>query len=434
MLKRSMIAFLLICLLIPQTGCVLSFNEPENLIAAPASNREELKERELVNSFLSHDEKIQVPHTMENAAPYFDIDIDHDGVAEKIVFWSKKNGFQAGISLLKKKDEKWSIYDKTTQSGKEISYFNMLSLDNQEKLLFLGIDVGPYKTLHIYRLTDSGFLVKDQLNYSQLELVDIKNSGHYSLIAALNGTSENLTCDVSMYELDTAGSNSLKRTYYQTFRGFCQEMKFGQVAQGKQGLYLAMGNDSDYVDVSLLFYTGRSFYEQLHQSTSYSMSFLDSAMGIIKDIDGDGILEILDTKAPTDASKRSPRDFLQIWKRGDGNTNFQITYATIDNRSDGYKLDIPVEWLSSLNYQYYITAGENQLRIYDGSSGLSDAKPVFTIFTQERNEEAPDYGQLLGKSESKHKNFYVRFYNRTFHGKNILFEDVQKGFAVKGGA
>lgn len=436
--KKSAVSLALIGML-TLSGCQVGFEEPSSLIRPPLTNRQDMQEIELVRSFLGSDEKLEVPKQMKKPSPVVNIDIDGDGKDEKLVFWVKKNGYQTGIDLLKMNAEgKWEILDQKRQAGRSINYFDLCDFTNDGSLeLLLGINVGGYYTLYIYDITKDGLKVIDQIKYSQLQLLRSEDAAKPNqLITCLDSQKKDeLSTDLNVYQWR---GGRLKSIYQRLYDGYCQQIEGGNIAAKDTGIYLALSSDVDTIEYVLLKYNGKTYEEQVNQKSRYALPFVERPRGVINDIVGDGILAFLNVVPPLDVSKRQSRDYLQVWKEWNGDSDFKNVYAVIDNSLDGYKINVPLSWIKNLSYQYTSEAGVNQINFYDKTSREA-TKPVFSIRTIENyspDNNVKKYEKeslILGTSPSNHRLYSAKIYKSSFAGQRVDQEKLKQIFKIEGG-
>lgn len=431
MKRKLILALMTICCIFLYSGCSLMLEEPSALITPPANDQKQYQERKLINAILADDEYLEVPSHMDKPAASVDIDADGDGEKEKLVFWVKGNGFETGATILKRTQEgDWVVLDRARQSGRTIDYFNMVDIDQDgKKEIFLGVDIGGYNTLYIYRLSDKGFEAVEQMNYSLLDVVDVYDSGKKQLICALSAPNSNVPkTSLNMYQWE---NSAMKRMYHKEFDGSCQGMAFGLVDKNHKGLYLAESNDFSTVNIILLLPDKKNGFEEQMTST---VMYLNTSLGqkTIDDVNGDGVLEVRSILQPTDASKREPSDFLQIWKGWDGNVGLDIVYGVIHNKSDGYEFVFPTYWLNNIRYQFVTEKGSSQIRIYDGNA----EEPAFVVYAQDENSAKQlnkNPGLIaLGSTPSRQRQYFAKRNTETFAGHELTDAMIKGAFYIEG--
>lgn len=427
---------LVLCGCLLAGGCSFILERPENFIGPPAADVEKYHERMLINSFLADDEHPQVPREMEKPASFVDLDVDGDKNNEKLVFWTNNNGYQTGMTLLSNTGGGWYVLDQERQSGRTIDFFKLHDIDGDSiPEVFLGVDTGGNNTLHIYKSNSEGLYQIDQINYSKLAFADVRNDGKMELICSLNDLSSAASMtDINVYEWKKDGTAN--RYLRKSVDGFCQEFNFGEVREGIRGLYLVMSSETNTIKTVLLVPSDNTLNEVMRQDVGFVSAMSERQGGVVQDVNDDGILDVLTIRSPVDASKREPREFLQVWKNWDGTTGFYNVYAAIDNKTDGYTFKLPIEWLDNMHYQYVTEPGNNQLRFFDGERN-SESEPRFTIYTRdterEQADDEPSKMVLLGRSPSNQKVYLARINNTNFAG-HALNEDILKNaLIVEGG-
>lgn len=418
------------------SSCSFILEAPANFIAPPASDRQAYEDQVLINGFLAPDENLQVPKHMDTPSSQVDLDLGPDKAARKLLFWTKKNGYQVGMTMLTKTSNGWALLDQETQSGRSIHLYQSVDLngDGIQEIL-LGVDSGANRTLHVYQIVEDGLSHLDQINYSRLVIEDVNGDGQMELIATLNNLSENTAMtDLNTYQMTEAGN--LRRLTRKTVEGYSHEVEYGAVSSDQRGLYMITSSDSTTIRARLFLYQEDGFHEVLTQDIGYVNALTERQEGIIQDINGDGILNILTVRFPIDASKREPREYLQIWKAWDGEASLTNAFAQIDNRSDGYRLQIPVEWLDHLQYSYLTEQNYREIRFYDGEDGVGP-QPDFAIHTRDSSplpEEAAGQMIPIGVSPSMDKIYYLRLNDDTFANHPLNEEVIRSLFIIEGGS
>lgn len=415
------------------SGCSLTLQEPSTLITAPATDNAQYQERKLLNSLLAADEHLVVPSVMDKPAAAVDVDIDHDNTHEKLVFWSKNNGFETGATLIRQDENgAWTVFDRVSQSGLSIVYFNLVDINQDgEAEVLIGVKVGGYNSLYIYRLNDTGFQILDQMNYSILQIADIFEDGNKQILCALsNNKTDQPKTNLNIYQWRKQGFN---RIYKKEFDGTCQAMVFGKVNSVQRGLYMAQTSDYTNVNVTLLLPNKASILET--QLTSKVVYFNISGAGekLIGDINGDGVLEIRSIVQPIDISTREPRDYLQAWKAWDSDAELETVYGVLDNRSDGYRFVIPGSWINDVRYRFINEKGSSQVRFYAGNSEV----PSFALFAQDEGTAKLSLKNkdfiLLGSTPSHQRYYFVQLNSNQFGNTALNGDFIKQHFQIEGG-
>lgn len=431
-MKKTVLIILMTAFMIVLSGCSLIFEEPSTLILPPATSREQYTERILINQFLSNDEHLEVPENMERPAAFIDIDVDGDGKNEKLVFWSKRNGYKVGVMLLEKDVAgEWVVLDKIHQPGNSIDYFKRLDINNDgQQEICLGADIGGYNVLYVYQVGPKGFTELDQINYSCSKIVDLNNDGHFVLLCALNDGDET-TPTTTLYKYEFKKDSQC--VYKKTFDGSCVDLEYGNVGKNKKGLYLIRTTDYTNFNVELLLPNSKDGFDEQMTERVLNVNFSSDFISLIGDATGDQILDIRTVIEPIESPKRNTGDYIKAWKSWDGKNSLEYVYGVLENNTDGYTFVLPVKSLDQLRYQFITEKGSSQVRFYDGTN----IEPAFVLYAQSasiaektKNKE----GVIsLGTSPSHQRSYFAVCNQCTFANQPINENIIREAFQIEGG-
>ncbi len=336
-------------------GCSLEFASPDSLIAAPASNQERLQQKQLVTSFLSPEEALIVPEGLENHTAYQKIDLNQDGEEEIVAFYTnKENKFLLGFLVLEQRDGTWELGHKVTAYGTDIHYFAAHDLDqdgNTELLLGVDTGYGSQKELYLYRLAGGDLLelsTDDRIAYDQLTLVPRQNGDVAIVTARMDTTVLEGSSNITAY---CCLQNAITPVYDDVFSGYCNEMEFARVAPETDGVYMAMLHNH-FLSVLLLTEQGESFSVVMEEALPYEYEDMRGT-AIFYDENGDGILEIRSLWEPEgNDTTKGVSDYIKVWLRWDGADGVEAVDAVLENSNEGYRLQIPLDWLDVLYYEF----------------------------------------------------------------------------------
>ena len=431
-MKKTFIICLMTVPLFVMSGCSLIFEDPSTLILPPATTQEQYVERVLINQFLSNDERLEIPENMDHPAAVVDLDVDGDGTKEKLVFWTKRNGYEVGAMLLKEEPTgDWMALDQIKQYGKGIDYFKLLDIDKDGKQkVCIGADMGGYNVLYVYRVGEKGFEAIDQINYTRLQIVDINNDGAYAVLCVLNDSSETTpTTTLFKYEF----KNEAQCVYQKTYDGNCVDLKYGNVGHNKQGIYLVHTGDYINYDVELLLPNAKNGFDEQMSARVLNVNSSSSGLSLIGDATGDNVLDIRTVIKPIEASKHTAGDYIKAWKRWDGRDGLEYGYGVLDNNSDGYTFVLPTESLDQVRYQFITEKGSSQVRFYDGAN----SEPAFILYAQSETEAENIKNKegiiSLGTSPSHQRSYFARCNRSTFAKQPINENIIREAFQIEGG-
>ena len=431
-MRKTILFILLTFCTIVISGCSLILEEPSTLIMPPVSSRTQYTERMLINKFLVGDEHLEVPEVMDEPAAFVNLDSDNDGENEKLIFWSNRNGYEVGAKLLKKNGRgEWITLDQIHQYGKNINYFKLVDINGDgSQEVCLGVDIGGYNTLYVYRLESGGFVDVDQLKYSKLEIVDLDDNGDISILCALNDNSE-VTPTTSFYKYECG--DTLKCVYQEAFDGNCVEMEFGNVGHNRKGVYYVHTNDYSYFNVELLLPSKEKQFEVQMSARTVCLSAVNGYNSLIEDVTGDGILDVYSVIEPVESTKRDIGDYVNVWKNWDGGLDLESVYGVLENNTDGYVFVLPNYCLDVLRYQFISEKGSSQVRFFDGDN--EDASII--LYAQNASEAEKIMEQegiiSLGFSPSHQRSYYALCNTDVFADHPIDETLIREAFQIEGG-
>lgn len=367
-MKRKIIAITcFLGILFLCSGCGLRLVSPENLVQAPKSNQEQLQQKQEIMSFLSRDENLIFPESGAQTAIYQTADLDSDGEDEIIAFFNnKENSFQMGFLILDRVNGEYQLRNKEILYGRGIHTFSTLDLDrngSMEILIGLRTGYGSQKELCLYQVTADGLIditSDEHLSYDQMSLAK-KSDGRNTIVLASMDTSSLISnTDISVYQYENL---LLYPVYGAALDGYCNEITYGNISPTEYGIALLLrGNHT----VRALMLQEKADSYQLVLDETLPMDYEDlNNQPLFRDINQDGVLEIVSVITPEEnAAGKTLQDFLQIWMQWDGNQGSKIVGAVLDNETDGYRLQLPVEWLDEFYYSFRRDAAGDWLDFY----------------------------------------------------------------------
>ncbi|MDO4280627.1 MAG: hypothetical protein Q4C56_03255 [Peptococcaceae bacterium] len=427
LLLATLCAFLL-------SGCSLMLEDPSTLIFPPAKDPDQYVERRLINLVLTNDEHLQVPDEMEDPAAYIRVDVNGDGKNEKLVFWSKNNGYEVGALIMQESsDGNWEVLDQVHQYGSAIDYFKMVDVDGDgTREACMGVNIGGYNVLYIYKLSEDGFTPVEQIDYSQLNIVESSEDDKDNIIlTALNDI--NATTPTTTVYAYLCNKN-LEQIYKEKFDGNCVELKFGEVGKNKKGLYVVRSSDYTNFNVDLLLPSKEKGFEDQLTERIYSVDASGDYNAIIEDVTGDGILDVQSMLRPIDSTKRDSGDFIKIWKSWDGKDKLSNVYGILENNTDGYIYVLPTYSLSTVRYQFITEKSNSQVRFFDGNA----EEPAVILYTHTASSAErlkKKEGLIsLGSSPSQQRVYYALRNSDEFAGHKISDNTIKEAFQIEGGS
>ncbi|MBP3624403.1 MAG: hypothetical protein J6J05_01035 [Peptococcaceae bacterium] len=438
--KQWMILFLL-CGVLFLNGCTLELPTPESLIAAPESNQELMQQKQMISEFLSKEERMIVPEINEIGTAYQYINLDEDDEKEIVVFYAnKESNFVLGFMILDQREAGWQLLYKTTAYGTDIHYFSVqdLNLDGAPEFL-LGVKTGygAMKELYVYHLADSGLIditSEDRIAYDQIVLAE-PTDGQTMLVTARTDTTVLVgSSNITIY---TYGNNMVYPVYNNTFDGYCSDMRFAKVNADTEGIYMAM-RYNHYINMILLCETETGFTVAMEHPMPYDYEEM-AGIELFGDINNDGILEVNSLWSPeNNLSNRDYRDFVHVWLQWDGENGLTAISAILENRTDGYRFLIPVQWMDTLYYDFY-TDGEIEWTEFYYENEERSFETVFSLAAvdqlvwQNMDDEVTDSIVVLGNHPTLNKVYIANIKTELFNEFQVDAEKLISCLQIEGG-
>ena len=433
--------YVLFCLLnmLFLAGCSFELVSPESLIQAPASNQEKLQQKQLITSFMGREESLIVPEDMDYGDAYRFVDVDNDGEDEIVAFYAnKENNFMLGFLVLDQANQQWYLSHKAIAYGTDIHYFQVKDLDkdgNMELLLGVRTGYGSQKELYLYHLNGddmSEVTSGDGITYDEITLAKNAADGDVLVVARTDTTVLLGNSNIVVYEYN---QQSVYPVYDETFDGYCSEMRFAQVKKGQQGVYLAM-RYNHFVNVLLLKETEEGFAVLMEQALPYDYEDM-SDMKLFYDVNGDSILEVCSLWAPEgNTTTKGYQDYIQVWLQWDGQEGLQAVDAILDSSAEGYRFQVPLEWM---DYLYYDFRSEDTISWVDfyHETESRGFEAIFSIAAIDQlawdGMEMTDSMVVLGNNPTKNKIYIADINKQQFNGFEVDTSKLIACLQVEGG-
>ncbi|GEM_PF-1790057 len=368
-MKAIKIAGLLLTLL--TVGGCGRIASPGDLLHAPNLANEEQSLYRAVQPFLPAGYQLTTPDQSDQGSAIRLADLDGDGEDELIVCYKKPDtDYEINVLILDKQNGAWQKADQITGSGINLDYLGIKSLtDSSSSDLLLGYEgggVGLPKELHVYAYSGGKTRSVYQSSYDQIAVGDLIGNG-LSQIAIVPPNSD---AESSRSRIEIIGAKSGKLGLISDNRtdGSVLNIRIDRASSKQNGLFaqvlgttrsgyaiLLAWQDGAFANVLSLpqkSYDQRAYREDLTLGTPDSDTDLTSTGDKwwidypvdSRDIDGDGILEVvLPTPVPTvESESASPQLWTDSYYRWNGER--KMTFVEDRLWQWGYDLRIPKRW------------------------------------------------------------------------------------------
>ncbi|MBQ3510404.1 MAG: hypothetical protein IJA90_10370 [Peptococcaceae bacterium] len=440
-MKLRKIVYLLSCLsvMLIFCGCNLELASPESLITPPKSNQEKLQQKQLVTSFLGREESLIMPEALNSANAYQHLDLDGDGEEEIVAFYTnKESNFMLGFLILKQSENQWFLKHKAVAYGTDIDYFSVQDLDEDgstEILLGVSTGYGAQKELYLYQMTEQELVdIADgeHVVYDQIALAHNEQNGNVIVTARMDTSVLEGSSNITVYDYNYG---TLAPVYNETFTGYCSEMRFEQVGENTEGVYLAMRHNH-FVNILLLKETQDGFAVVMEHPLPYDYEEM-SRIQMFRDENNDGVVEIISLWSPEiNDSTKGYEEFIQVWLQWDGMEGLQAVDAILESSSDGYRFSVPLEWMDSLYYDFRSQDTIVWADFYAENDNM-EFETVFSIAAIDQivwdNMEQTGNMVVLGNNPTKNKIYVAEIRKGEFNGFRVDASRLISCLQIEGG-
>ena len=440
-MKLRKIVYLLSCLsvMLIFCGCNLELASPESLITPPKSNQEKLQQKQLVTSFLGREESLIMPEALNSANAYQHLDLDGDGEEEIVAFYTnKESNFMLGFLILKQSENQWFLKHKAVAYGTDIDYFSVQDLDEDgstEILLGVSTGYGAQKELYLYQMTEQELVdIADgeHVVYDQIALAHNEQNGNVIVTARMDTSVLEGSSNITVYDYNYG---TLAPVYNETFTGYCSEMRFEQVGENTEGVYLAMRHNH-FVNILLLKETQDGFAVVMEHPLPYDYEEM-SRIQMFRDENNDGVVEIISLWSPEiNDSTKGYEEFIQVWLQWDGMEGLQAVDAILESSSDGYRFSVPLEWMDSLYYDFRSQDTIVWADFYAENDNM-EFETVFSIAAIDQivwdNMEQKGNMVVLGNNPTKNKIYVAEIRKGEFNGFRVDASRLISCLQIEGG-
>lgn len=338
------------------SGCSFNLVTPESLIEAPQSTQEQVQQRQMITSFLNHEEILVTPTGTTTNRAYVMEDLNNDGVDEIIAFYrNKDSNFILGFMILSQNDGAWELSHKVVAYGTGIDYFQVTDLDRQGSLdLLFGVQTGfgSVKELYIYQVQEDELVElthEERLSYEQILLAEPREGMPFLISAVTDTSSLEGSSTIAMHRLI---ANRLQTIDVQNFAGYCNGLSYANVSRNEQGLMATMRHNH-FTNILILTETENGFMVRLEEPLLYDDEDMQS-LEIFGDTNNDGVIEVCSLWMPEENNTtKNYRDYIRIWMQWDGQESLLAISAVLENSNDGYTFSLPADWIEPLYYNFY---------------------------------------------------------------------------------
>jgi len=304
-----------------------------------------------------------------------------------------------------------------------------------EILLGVSTGYGSQKELYLYQMTEQELVdIADgeHVVYDQIALAHNEQNGNVIVTARMDTSVLEGSSNITVYDYNYG---TLAPVYNETFTGYCSEMRFEQVGENTEGVYLAMRHNH-FVNILLLKETQDGFAVVMEHPLPYDYEEM-SRIQMFRDENNDGIVEIISLWSPEiNDSTKGYEEFIQVWLQWDGMEGLQAVDAILESSSDGYRFSVPLEWMDSLYYDFRSQDTIVWADFYAENDNM-EFETVFSIAAIDQivwdNMEQTGNMVVLGNNPTKNKIYVAEIRKGEFNGFRVDASRLISCLQIEGG-
>lgn len=304
--------------------------------------------------------QLYVPEESKEKQSVYQVDLDQDQTKEAIVLYQNKaDNMQIHILILKKESTQWVKLSDTAFSAYVLDYFDVISLDDNEKELVVGeaqTKEDATKQLELYHLEKNSLQLDQTLEYQQV-LFDtfIKNQNNPACIL-FDGT---IGVKQTAYLYDFEGRSLVLKSQID-LDSYAQHehLVSGNLSDGTKAVFMDSGVGAHSMLTEVVFSVDGTL--KLLGGTS-DANYLKDAPLYSKEIDSDGVIEIARTILPLAYEDAASAEIPTIAEYAsiDQNGNKTVKKVYYINEGENFEIEVPKD----LEKKLIVESAQNSISI-----------------------------------------------------------------------
>ena len=161
------------------------------------------------------------------------------------------------------------------------------------------------------------------------------------------------------------------------------------------------------------------------------------AVQLFRDENNDGVVEIVSLWSPElNDSNKGYADYIQVWLQWDGMEGLIAVDAVLENISEGYRFQVPLEWMDSLYYDFRSQDTIVWADFYSENDNM-EFETVFSFAAIDQlvwdSMEKTDNMKILGNNPTKNKVYVAEIRKEEFNGFQVNDSRLNACLQIEGG-
>lgn len=444
--KLFLLLAVLLCALLLSSCARMEFSA-ENLMDAPMLTPEQTQIREaLYDGLRTRDVKFKYPKAGQYRSAFVMYDLDSDGKDEALVFYDPQIGeSNTWVGILTQANDGWVLSG--GRSGKGVSVdsvaFQKLSPDDDVNIVVgWSQSGGGGKTVEVYSYRPKGNETLVQLiyaDYNEMLLYDLNDDGLTELLLLRCNT---LQGEAMAQLVAMTSRNELKITSSVPLRGGVtafERVQVGMLDSVTKAIFIDAALETGGTLTSILRYdaaASRKLVDVMKQLPDNAQLVFTRPQKIFcEDFNSDGIVEIPYQPEASflpgyDENTEDPLRTVQYVRLE--SESFVPVWEGVVNVEDGWRFELPEEWLGMVTVKIQPGTGEWRFFAYDGSLDNS-YQQLLRIGTTNKSQPPDKNADEEYRLLSTRGMYEYRAYIPKESGQSPLgttYQDLEKLFSI----
>jgi len=432
-LKRLIAAFLCLIICLGICGCNLYTVDTDNLLSPPKLNGDMYPIQVAIENSLSGGYKLKYPSVGNYRSAVILEDLDGDKKDEAIAFYETSNDEQVtmNINIIRLDGKKAKSVDSKSFTAAGINMVDFCDLDNdgtKEILVGWEIYANSEKQLTVYSFSSDTLISRFEQKYTNFICCDLDSDKKSELLIQLLDTKSAVN-KAGLFSISKEGVKQTSGCIMDSAVKTAGEFKISTLSTGQTAVYVDEIKGIGAV-TEVLFVTKGELVNTLLdvENNSENNRTLRAANISSSDINGDGIIEIpIASDMPRADANSGENIYYTNWCSFNGEA-LTVKQVSIINSVDGYKIEIPRQWLNSIAVAKDTDKKTRTIYNYDVNTQTVGEKIVtFKVYTKSEWNKAK--GPKTVKLGAKGDNIYA-FIKGDNKGQNSLStKEIKKIFS-----